>query len=376
MRVWLALIIATFFTILLRAQNKGPATSPSTGIPSQPGWHQVPNSQLATKCPSDSPVQGNTGCKAIIGAWNGGVADTKRNRLIIWGGGHQDCLGNEVYALDLNSGTLLRLTESSPITNVYSCPEAYTDGRPSARHTYGGLAYIPTQDQMFVYGGSKSNCGFMSTGTWLFDLQKLEWHSKDPHAGPTPANTPGAIAEFDPDSGTVFLSDTASFFRYDPVKNAYTRLASLSGVDYHLSGVIDSNLKLFFMIGGPGQLWAIDIKPGSHYALQDWSHKVSGCDSLLHARSPGLAYEPEGKFIVGWAGGDTVILFHPETRTCTSQTYPGGPPSPQENGTFGRFRYFPALGVFALVNDWKQNAFLLRLAPANNPVAMPASRGE
>jgi hypothetical protein len=294
-----------------------------------------------------------------------------RNRLIIWGGGHNDYYGNEVYALDLNNMTMSRLTDPSPVTNVKNCPEAYDDGRPSARHTYNGLAYLAALDKMFLYGGSKANCGFMSAGTWTFDLRKMEWRNMDPHGGDSAASNPGAIAEYDPYRGMVFLSDLANLFLYDPAKNSYARLQVLSGVDYHLSGVIDPETRLFFMIGGPGQLWAIDIAAGSKFALQDWSHKVTGCERLLHAPSPGLAYDPDQRVIAGWTGGDSVYLFHSDTHTCTAETYPGGPGPAQPNGTFGRFRYFPRLGVFALVNDWKQNAFLLRLARPTNPVATP-----
>ena len=32
------------------------------------------------------------------------------------------------------------------------------------------------------------------------------------------------------------------------------------------------------------------------------------------------------------------------------------------NGTFGRFRYFPDLDVFAIVNDPQANAYTLRLS--------------
>ena len=303
------------------------------------------------------------------------MADEKRDRLIVWGGGHGDYFGNEVYALDLNKLTLSRLTEPSPVGNVMTCPEAYTDGRPSARHTYGGLAYLAKQDSMYVYGGSKAACGFMSAGTWIFDLGKLEWKGLDPHQGDSPANNPGAVAGYEPNTGAVILSDTANLFRYDPAKNSYTKLRALSGVDYRLSGVIDPDLKLFFMIGGPGQFWAVDIGENSKFEAQDWSRKVIGCDALRFAHSPGLAYDTDRKEIAGWSGGDTVYLFRPETRTCFTETYPGGPGAAQPNGTFGRFQYFPRLDVFALVNDWKQNAFLLRRAPGTKPVAAPLPQG-
>jgi hypothetical protein len=142
-------------------------------------------------------------------------------------------------------------------------------------------------------------------------------------------------------------------------------------VDYRLSGVIDPDRKLFFMIGGPGQFWAIGVGENSKFEVQDWSRKVTGCDPLRYAHSPGLAYDKELREVVGWSGGDTVYLFQAETRTCSTETYPGGPGAAQPNGTFGRFQYFSKLGVFALVNDWKQNAYILRLAPRTKQVAAP-----
>jgi len=369
---WLVLTTMLWVTPLARGPGITSETAAGTRISQRAGWSEIPNTQLGPHCPADPSIEGGSGCRAVVNAWNGGVADTKRNRLIVWGGGHGDYYGNEVYGLDLNNMKMSRLTEPSPVTNIVSCPEAYGDGRPSSRHTYNGLAYLARQDKMFVFGGSKANCGFMSGGTWTLDLARMEWRSMDPHRGDSPANHPGVIADYDPNTGMVFLSDTANFFRYDFTENTYTRLKPLSGMDYHLSGVIDPKRKLFFMIGGSGQFWAIGIQAGSNFTAQDWSHKVTGCDPLLYAHYPGLAYDPQSELIVGWAGGDTVYLFHPDTRACSSRTYPGGPGPAQPNGTFGRFRYFPQLDVFALVNDWKQNAFLLRLAATTNPVATPA----
>src|SRR2546422_157047 len=114
------------------------ASSGGGGIPSSLGWYQIPNTKLSSVCPSGA----GTACANVVAAWSGGIADTSRNRLITWGGGHTDYSGNELYALDLNSLTMLRLTNpSSPVAS--SCVAADPDGNPNSRHTYGGLAYIP-----------------------------------------------------------------------------------------------------------------------------------------------------------------------------------------------------------------------------------------
>jgi len=44
---------------------------------------------------------------------------------------------NEVHALDLTSRAIERLNNPSHVDNVTAYPEAYVDGAPSSRHSYG-----------------------------------------------------------------------------------------------------------------------------------------------------------------------------------------------------------------------------------------------
>lgn len=379
-----SLVAGTFVVMMATVPHclgQGPAPGTADGrsvIPAAPGWYEIPGTELQPHCPSEAAIQGNSGCRSVIDAWNSGVADTRRNRLIFWGGGHADYFGNEVYALDLKERTIVRLTEPSPVTNVNECPEAYSDGRPSSRHTYGGLAYAPRQDAMFSFGGSKSNCGAMSMAIWRFDLSSLAWSNLVPNRGAKLYYAPGITSDFDPKTGAIYVSDRQYFFRYDPDTNTLTRLVELPDVDYHLNGVIDPGRELFLMMGSPGQLWSIEIGLHSSHSVRDWSGRVRGCEKLLHANFPGLSYDPARRMIVGWVGGDSVILFDTREMRCSEETYPGGPGRAQEAGTGGRFRYFPDLGVFALVNNWKQNAYLLRLnktgEEADSNKARPKSR--
>ena len=68
----------------------------------KPGqWYEIPNSSLKESgvIPNPSPP-GNSGAQAVIGAWSSGAYDSKRKQLVIWGGGHEDYAGNEIYAFD------------------------------------------------------------------------------------------------------------------------------------------------------------------------------------------------------------------------------------------------------------------------------------
>jgi hypothetical protein len=328
-------------------------------------------------CPPETPQYDfAANCRYVIAAWNSAIADTKRSRLIIWGGGHADYAGNELYALDLGTLRMQRLNEPGSINTSGKCVETLSDGSPNSRHTYGGLAYIAHVDRMFSFGGSLNQCGFFSAATWTLDLETLQWRNMNPEGG-TPAAQPGVVSDYDPSSHSVFLHDTTDFWQYDFDKNRYKKVGANSPINYHMNAVIDPKRKMFVIMGAAGTagggLKAVSIAPRSNYAMQDWTGRASStCGPLLSANYPGLAYDSVLDRIVGWPNfGDEVYLFDPDMKSCTVQTFSEGPPdsshvgSPHTtNGTYGRFRYFSDKGVFALVNQASNNAYLLRLASA------------
>jgi hypothetical protein len=350
------------------------------------GWCQLINTRLASVCPDAkqySAIQGNEGCSGVINDWSGGIADTKRNRLIVWGGGHHGYFGNEVFALDLNRVVMQRLNDPSDVSGVdltnCTSPEAYSDGRPSSRHTYDGLTYLPEADKMYAFAGAGIPCGYAVHDTWTLDLATVDstppghaapWTNMNPSPYPTKAAY-GVVSDSDPNTKKVFLDDGYNLWSFDVASNAYTLLndsnKTNAHIDYHMTGRVDPKRKLFVIVGGTisagGGVQVFDISQGSSYAQQDWTSMVSGCDALIRASSPGLAYDPVQDRLVGWAGGDTIYLLNLDAKACTTVSYGGGPGAQNSNGTFGRFRNFPALKVFAVVNDWQANAYTLRLTP-------------
>jgi hypothetical protein len=345
------------------------AVSSGGGLPSSLGWYQIPNTKLAPVCPPGA----GTACGAVISAWSGGIADTSRNQLLVWGGGHTDYTGNEVYALDLNSLTMNRIT--NPSVWIGSCAAADADGNPNSRHTYNGLAYIANSDRMFAYAGSLAcGSGGSAWDTWTFSLANRTWQRMDPVNGTNvPGNAGfGDVSDYDPNTGLVYVGDNSNLFSYNYATNTYTKLGGLNPNDYHLTGVIDPKRRLFITVGNGNALKG-DIDPTHTYSSS--SLAMTGCGPILTALYPGLAYDAVQDRIVGWAGGDTVYLYNPSSDSCTSVTYPNGPGAAQSNGSFGRFRYFPNLGVFAVVNDWQQNAYALRLTSGGGTGSGPVITG-
>lgn len=348
------------------------------------GWCELRDTKLSSVCPDPAKfasIQANEGCSGVINDWSGGCDDPKRQRLIVWGGGHRGYFGNELYALDLGKLRMERLNDPSALDGVdltqCASPEAYADGRPSSRHTYDGLAYVADQDAMFSLGGSGIPCGYAVQGTWLLDLAKVAsappgaaapWTQKKPSPFPSKAAY-GVIADYDPNTKRVIVNDTYSLWSYDAAQNVYSVLndstKTNAHIDYHMTGRVDPKRKLFVAVGGKGQqgggLQVFDLDASSDHAQQDWTSQVTGCDDLLRANSPGLAYDPVQDRMIGWAGGDAVVTLDLDQKRCTTRSFPGGPGPQNDNGTFGRFRYFAALEVFALVNAHDRNAYTLRL---------------
>jgi len=342
------------------------AASSGGSLPTALGWYQIPNTTYAPLCPSG---QGGT-CQDVIDAWNSGAADTKRNRLVFMGGGHSNYSGNEVYALDLNTLQMLRLDNPDPENNSGS--DADPSGDPNSRHTYGGVSYIPSTDQIYLHGGALWPTGYGSVSTYLLNLSGMTWKQQDPVNGtPVASNCCNYItfSDYDPQTDLVWYTDSYDLWTYKAQTNTQTLVSPLSGngLGYHQNCVVDYTAR-YFTCFGDGTVQRANMA-ASTPTLTDITSQTSGCSGLTNANNnpyPGLAYDPVQKKIVAWIGGSSVILFDSTALTCTTvSTYQNGPPAASPTGTLNRWRYFPALGIFALVNNWQQNAWVLRMTPVS-----------
>jgi hypothetical protein len=347
------------------------ASAQAATIPATIGWYDIPNTHLRSVCPPDnfngSGYSFRTNCNNVLAAWNSAVLDTLRNRLIIWGGGHNDYPGNEVYALDLNSLTISRLTDPGlPIATA--CPDSIVNGtQPNSRHTYNGLEYAANVDKMFVFGGALSTCGWFTQGVWAFNLSNNQWEKKNP-SGPIPRPDPGIVTAYDPNTQKILVHDTMDLYSYDPVADAFQKLSNNgNGIDYHTSAVIDPKRKKLVIVGG-GDAWIYDISGG---AFTKQALSTSGGSAIISSGYPGLAYDPTRDRIVAWNGGNAVYDLDLGTNTWSSTSYTGGPAT-SDWGAFGHWRYSPALGAFVTIANADIDAYAIRLSPPSNSPPAPS----
>lgn len=357
-----AVVAAAGLTAVLAA-GETPAQSAHPLDTLQPGhWYVVPNSRLDAVTPDPLPPNGS-GSGAIMDAWSGAAFDTKRERLIVWGGGHNDYSGNEVYVFDVKKLRWERLNE--PTRNVGGSDNCfYTDGSPKSRHTYDQIEYLPAIDKFVAFGCSSP---YPQSRTYddvvAFDFETLQWSRLASTAG----TDYGATSAVDPTTGHAWYHGAGSYGHlreYDPIANTWTR-RSASGVwiDYELTGALDPVKRRYIAVGmGLFWEWNMDGGPNSNPVRIT----TSGPRTAQNVDSPGLEYDPVIKKFVAWGGGASVYTIDLDTHTWTevppAPTNTVVPTRPNPRGTFGRFRYIPSRNAYILVNATNENVYFYKLS--------------
>lgn len=344
----------------------------------QPGqWFEAPNSLMETvdPCPSNSCVYSGSQ-KNVVNAWNSAALDTIRDRLIVWGGGHVDYGGNEVYAFDIGTLSWSRLT--NPSTNIADNVDPYPDGRPNPRHTYGTPVFIPTADRYWVAGGSVWQIGSCIGDIWMYNFNASPpengWeHQVSTFQGDRFGDC-GGLAAYDPGKDRVLLlaklGGTAQLFAFNP-NNRSAPWSTLNGNTQRLAyqmGAVDTKRRKLVVVGA-GATWAFNIdQSGAPRTVLS----TSGATSIESADGPGVTYDPVSDRIVAWSGGQNVYTLNMDTlvwelRTPTNAVNPGSVTA--SGGTWGRFQYVPSKNVFVLLNSTTKNVFFYKLSSATGIAA-------
>ncbi|WP_326540134.1 hypothetical protein [Pseudorhodoferax sp.] len=112
--------------------------------------------------PLDANGGGTSSPGKIIGAWGGFAWDDARGDLVLWGGGHADYPGNEVYRWQGATRRWQRASLPSEIRRVNRDIFVAADGSahaPAAAHPYANTVYLPRLDRVLVLGGAAYNNG-------------------------------------------------------------------------------------------------------------------------------------------------------------------------------------------------------------------------
>jgi hypothetical protein len=358
-------------------------------------WWQVPrvgNSRLSDVYSTPTPP-GATGPAAVISAWGGGCIDTLRRDLLIWGGGHNDYAGNEVYAFNVDTLVWRRksLATASPANNG---AETNADGSPAARHTYGALIYSAALDSMLVAAGPQglAGSGNRSSTPWLFNCTNETpnaaapgaWSFKDdaPTIGGGVNPNPFANVAYNPDDGFYYSQHLNGFTSFNPSASPGSQWNDFGGFESPLI----TDVPVCMALTTPRQIvWPLTLDAGEIFARrldtkayigsETTGLPASGAINILDVAAPGIGWEPSLNQVVLWGGlatGGTdrrdVYFLDLATKAITRVAGTGDiPTAPAATGTFGRFASLSGCGaayagLWVLVNATTDDVYFYRAA--------------
>lgn len=366
-------------------------------------WKALPNTQMKDVCP---PPYNAYRCETVMSAWSGGTYDTKRDRMVVFGGGHGDSWYNNIFAFDLPTMRWHRLSEMSTATGsqpgigwtdirLESCgyypkglvtlPESVMNGsyvdrtqcdsaevtsqvdldQPRSAHTYGKVYFDRINDRYcFLGGGTYPSAQTMSYRVHCFDPVSRKWS----RAANRPNNVEGrGTAAVDSTGAVWYLTEThGPLARYAPTTNDWATYGSVNGAG---GGAIDIDRKR-------NRLYVLaPIADGTHVIRRfDLSRQPlsggkgiydvvvgSGSTPTNLGDRPGFVYSDHHDKFFAWGSGRTMYTFDPKNQTWTRFHATGDDPGDQQKwGTYGRFRYSPERNVFVLANSTTQNVFIYK----------------
>lgn len=340
-----------------------------TGLPAGV-WTEIPDSRLADAVAGD---ESEAYLRALTEASSGAAFDSRRGRLLVWGGGGNRYGGNAVYAFDTRRLQWQQVSARSQWQEGDPESGYYRDGLPWARSTYDSLEYVPGEDALCAFGGKAL---YQATRTTLQNLDCLrletgEWFRLED----VPARISyGVMTAWDPVSEKVWMHSAGGrghLLSFDAAARQWSSHGDRSSDPWvsRMTGAIDPKRRLFVAVGGdaggePGGIMLWDLAEGETAARRV---QTTGDIAITAAKSPGLVYDSDLDRLVAWMGGtdlyaldlDSLVWQRIEAGVAAGAAGPGEAPSA---GTFGRFRYVPDQRAYVLVNAVDENVHLIRLA--------------
>ncbi len=350
------------------------------------------------------------GCLSVVNSWGGGVLRTGTNQMVLWGGGHADYGGNEIYMVTFDNNavayqrifgpTLPGVAACAAGTNCAgaSCTGLPISGSgskcsggsaaPNSRHTYGGMTFIPANadasgtnhEEMFIIGGSIASQGGGGGGDpWMYDFATNRWSQISPSIFSKLQDQLDNVIDWDSKDKAVYMLTYGKFGVYNPsstatktasgslVGNSYRNLANTDAVTSQY-GTIDQANRNFVVIRS-GRL----ADPGSGVYVQEYplrggdptsTHNPSGCPSSIGTGGlyAGATYDTKlGKVVFYYPQNDDgIYIWNHANHTCTRESYRGTPPSGvRAGGILGRFRYVPGKDYYIYIGDGTHAPWIL-----------------
>ncbi len=312
-----------------------------------------------------------SGLDRIIYAWGSFAWDSSRSNLIVYGGGHANYAGNDVYLW--NGSSLLWERAALPSDIVPTNINGYTYGYPAdgpfnappAAHTYDNTVYLKVADRYVTFGGAAWNTGgsylrsdgaggVVRTGPYLFDPSKADsnkvggttgsgvnsttlggqmWENRDSWVtSPSPVKPTSFVDGFSASTivdgkdviyvGASLGGTSKELFRYtinsfdNPQLDTWERVgvASIPYSKGNTSAALDPIRNILVRTGETGiafSFWDLDTAGSTNADMLITPVDLTGGLMPPDMQGYGLIYDPVREQFVFWNGGPNVFSLTP-----------------------------------------------------------------
>ena len=121
------------------------------------GWVKASTNYFSNAWPTGADAVPNGLPAGVVRAWSSFAWDTSQGNLMLWGGGHANYAGNEMYVWDGATGAWGRGSLPSRVDDA----TGYTVGgsAPPSSHTYDNNMYLPINNLFLTFGGAAIRTG-------------------------------------------------------------------------------------------------------------------------------------------------------------------------------------------------------------------------
>ncbi|BCT69205.1 PEP-CTERM sorting domain-containing protein [Nitrosospira sp. NRS527] len=171
---------APFFMAPAHAETSFERLSSLLAATPEGGWVKASSNLFSDAWPVGADAVPNSWPGAIVNAWSSFAWDSTHGKMMLWGGGHANYVGNEMYVWDGATGDWGRGSLPSRI----DAHGFIVDGAaPQSAHTYDNNNYLPVNNMFITFGGAAQNGGnFEKTdgknvtraGPFLWDPDKAD----------------------------------------------------------------------------------------------------------------------------------------------------------------------------------------------------------
>jgi hypothetical protein len=310
-----------------------------------------------------------------IMAYSGGWYDPDNHQFCLFGGGHFNYSGNEVWCFDIASLTWHEVyppdavvlppysgADQGPYDNYDNekypgalfnpASERIDTAAPVSRHTYDQLEYLAGYGAVlwggYAWGDPDSPWCTLCRDTWNFTFSDRNWQYLYDGRNPSPNISPGVGASaYSVRDGLLYAKVLRATWAYDPKKNRWSEIRTSGSPPWTIEGTLEYDPvhnKLYFFGGNyePNHvLWTFDSDKRKWTEVMPEGPAPSGAASS----GPGIAYDTQNDVLAVYFGG-TIWIYDPSVNTWQEHR-PEMRPSDNDY-VFGRFRYDPVNNGFWL----------------------------